>query len=118
MTFQATRRRFTVDEYLRMAEVGIFEPNECVELIRGEIVEMSPSEPPHASIVIRLINMLIPRFQDVALVTAQTPAVVSDDSAPEPDVMLVRKRDDFYATFHPTPEDILLAIEVSDSSLS
>src|SRR6266404_3019093 len=106
MTFQATRRRFTVDEYMQMADAGIFEPGERVELIRGEIVEMRPINPPHSSITIRLNNVLLPRFQDVALVTMQTPAVVSDDSAPQPDLMLVRKRDDFYATFHPAPEDI------------
>ncbi|MFO7536845.1 MAG: Uma2 family endonuclease [Chloroflexota bacterium] len=112
------KRLFTVDEYYRMAQTGILSPSDRVELIQGEIVAMSPIGPRHASIVSRLIHLFQPRVGERAIVTAQSPVHLDTQSEPEPDLMLLHPRDDFYAGAHPRPSDVLLLIEVADSSLA
>lgn len=118
MALQLNRRRFTVDEYHRMSEVGVLAPEERVELLDGEVVKMGPIGAPHAGCVRRLDRLFQQRFGDVALVSVQTPTVADEYSEPEPDLMLLRQREEFYSAFHPKPEDILLLIEVADSSLA
>lgn len=118
MAFQLSRRRFTVDEYHRMGETGVLAPEERVELLDGEVVEMSPIGSPHAGCVMRLNRLLQQRFGDVALVSVQGPTVADEYSEPEPDLMLLRIRQDYYSSSHPTPDDILLLIEVADTSLA
>jgi Uma2 family endonuclease len=117
MTVQLARRLFTVDEYYRMAEAGIFQEDDRVELIEGEIVEMVPIGSHHAGVVKRLIALLSALISgDQAILAVQDPVRLSEFSEPEPDVALLRPRRDFYAEGHPGPLDVLLIIEVADSS--
>lgn len=110
-------RRFTVDEYQRMAETGVLHPDERVELIEGAIVEMSPIGTGHCARVDRLNARLVPIVADRAIVRVQGSVILSEHTQPEPDLALLAYRDDFYVETHPRPPDILLLIEVADSSL-
>ncbi len=111
------RRHFTNEEYHRMAEVGILHEDDRIELIEGEIVELNPIGSRHAACVNRL-NVLIGRqVADKAIVSVQNPLLLPDDTEPEPDVMILQPREDFYAQAHPTPGDVLLLIEVPDTPL-
>jgi Uma2 family endonuclease len=100
-----------------MGEAGIFSQDARVELIEGEIVEMSPIGERHAACVGWLTRTLTLLLQHVALVWTQNPVQLDDYSEPEPDVLLLKPRDDFYRHGKPRPEDVLLVIEVSDSTL-
>ena len=116
MTVQLLRRRFTVDEYHRMGQAGILGEDDRLELLEGEIVEMAPIGSRHQATVDRLTRLFSGRVADVVLVRVQGPVRLADDSEPQPDVTLLRLRDDFYGTAHPGPEDVLLLVEVSDTS--
>lgn len=111
-------RLFTVDEYYKMAESGILQPDERTELIKGVIYKMSPPNPPHAGCVDTLAEMLTEMGQGATQVKSQNPLHVSGDSEPEPDIALVKARADKYRKRHPTPSDAFLVVEVSDSTLS
>src|SRR2546422_40952 len=117
MAVGLTKRRFTVAEYHRMAEVGILTEKDRVELIDGEIVEMTPIAPRHASVVKRLTALLTSRLGARTIVSVQDPVQLSKESEPQPDVVLLRPSSDFYAEGHPEPVDTLLLIEVADTSL-
>jgi len=109
--------RFTVDDYYRMAEIGILDADERVELLRGEVVVMTPIGPPHGGCVLRL-NRLFGRVAAIsAIVGIQTSIVIGDHSEPQPDLVLARPRPDFYSESHPRPADVLLLVEVADTSL-
>ena len=112
-----TPRKFTVAEYYRMAEVGILRPEERAELIEGEIFVMAPPGPLHAGDVTRSNRRFSKMDDDRFIVQIQNPLRLDDGSEPEPDVALVRPREDDYTTAHPTPADTLLVMEVADSSL-
>jgi Uma2 family endonuclease len=118
MAVELNRYRFTVEEYDRMAEAGIFDEDSRVELIEGEIVEMAAMGPGHAASVRRVSKVFEHALGDVAQISTQCPVVLDARNKPEPDVALLRPRPDFYAAAHPSPDDILLVIEVSDSSLA
>ena len=111
-----TRHRLTVADYYRMGEAGVFAPNDRVELIEGEVINMAPIGTKHAASVTRLARLFERAVGDRAVVSSQNPLRLSDLSEPEPDVMLLAPRDDFYAGAHPTATDVLLLIEVADSS--
>lgn len=111
------KRRFTVEEYYRMAEVGILRHDERVELIEGEIIEMAAIGSKHAGCVKRLNRLLVRGVGDRGLVQIQDPARLSDLSEPEPDVTVLRPRPDDYMTSHPGPADVLLLIEVADTTV-
>ena len=111
-------RRFTLDEYHRMGETGILGEDDRVELIEGQIIEMTPIGSPHASTVGRIQHVFSMRLTTRALVWVQNPLLlVRHASEPEPDVMLLAPRSDFYAAGHPEPPDVRLLVEVADSSL-
>ena len=116
MHVQMPTRRFTVEEYQRMAEAGILGEDDRVELLDGRIVEMMPIGEPHAACVRRLTNLLAERARGRAIVDVQDPVYLDRWSLPQPDVTLLRPRSDFY-TSHPRPEDLLLVVEVADTSL-
>jgi len=117
MAVPLVRRRFTVDEYYRMAEAGIFSEDDRVELIEGEIVEMVPIGSRHAGYVGKLTRVFSSRVGEAAFVWVQNPVRLSAYSEPQPDLALLRPRADFYTSAHPGPEDVLLLIEVAESSL-
>lgn len=116
MAIELLRRRFTVEEYHRMALAGILGEDDRVELIEGEIVTMTPIGVRHAACVRRLNRLLSARIGDRAIVDVQNPICLSEHSEPQPDVALLRPRPDDYAHAHPRPEDVLLVVEVAETS--
>lgn len=116
MAVPVLRRRFTVDEYHRMAEAGILAEDDRVELIEGEIVEMSPIGSRHAACVKRMTSLFYRQVGQKAIVSVQDPIRLTERSEPQPDLALLRLRPDFYAKAHPGPEDILLVVEVAETS--
>ena len=112
-----TRRRFTVAEYYAMADAGILTESDRVELLDGDIIVMPPIQPWHAGQVNRFTDLLVPSLQRRAVVSVQGPTRLNDESEPQPDIMLLRWRDDYYEGGHPRPADVLLLIEVSDTTL-
>jgi hypothetical protein len=111
------RRRFTADEYQRMGEVGILSADERLELIDGEIATMTPIGPPHAAAVDRASVSFVTTVNRRAIVRVRGSVRLDFLTEPEPDVVLLRPRADFYASAHPGPQDILLIVEIADSSL-
>jgi Uma2 family endonuclease len=111
------RRKFTREEYHRMGEVGILKPTDRVELIRGEIVEMSPAGRRHRAFVDNLNSLLAPRLAGRAIVSVQNPVVLSDDTEPQPDLQILRRRDIPYKEREAFADDTLLLIEVAETSL-
>ncbi len=111
------RHRITVDEYERMIAAGVWPEDERLELIEGEILAMSPLNAPHAYAVRVLNDFFTERLRRRAIVDVQHPLRLDEHSRPEPDVMLLRYRADFYRGQLPTPADVLLVIEVSDTTL-
>jgi Uma2 family endonuclease len=109
--------RLGVDAYHQMIDNGIFDENDRVELIEGELRAMPPIKPDHAGKNNRLNRLLNRRVGDEALVAVQNPLTLPPHSEPEPDLMLLRPRDDFYERANPTRNDTLLVIEICDSSL-
>jgi Uma2 family endonuclease len=118
MVAQPARRLFTVDEYYRMAEAGILGEDDRVELIKGEIVKMSPIGSSHAACVNPLTRLLSQSIGDHAIVSVQSPLRLNNRSEPVPDLVLLAPRGDFYASAHPGPDDVHLLIEVSDTTLA
>ena len=108
---------FTVDSYRRLAELGILHQDDRVELVAGQVLEMTPIGDRHASCVRRLINLFAPNLRDVAVLDAQNPVVLGTHDAPQPDLTLLHRRPGGYAT-HPRAADVLLVVEVADTSLS
>ena len=109
--------RFTVDEFARMGEAGIFTGVDRVELIDGAILEMTPVGALHAGVVSRLTELLVTRLAGKAYVSIQNPIRLAHDTEPQPDLVVALRRHTFYTDRHPEPDDILLVIEVADSSL-
>ena len=116
MTVELALRPFTVDEYHLMAEAGVLKEDDRLELIDGRIVNMSPAGSRHAACVNRLTALLAPRTSGQAIVSVQNPVCLDEHSEPQPDVALLRPRDDFYVGAHPSPSDVLLVVEVADTS--
>ncbi|MDY6785457.1 MAG: Uma2 family endonuclease [Cyanobacteriota bacterium] len=115
--FQIQTRPFTVDEYHKMIQAEILTEDDRVELLAGEIVQMSPIGTRHAACVNRLTHMFTLALGRRAIISVQNPIQLSSLSEPEPDVAIVKARPDFYANAHPKPEDVLLLIEVADTSV-
>jgi Uma2 family endonuclease len=112
-----TTHRFNVTEYYRMAETGVLSPDARVELLDGQIIDMSPIGPSHGSAT-KYLNIF---FTDAAnkrwLTAVQDPVRLDDHSEPQPDIMLLKTSADFYGKHHPRPADVFLLVEVSDSTL-
>jgi len=114
-----TRHRIDVDAYYRMAEAGILTDPHRVELIDGEIFDMAAVGSPHAAVTNRLARLFSRALRDdVALVSVQSPLRLDAYNEPEPDLMLLRPRADGYRAGHPGAADVLLLVEVSESSLA
>lgn len=118
MAIPVTRKQFTVDEYYRLGEAGLLAPDERVELVNGELFTMPPIGPGHAGCVDELADLLRARLPDWCLVRARNPLRIGERSQPEPDIAVVHRRPDYYRSSHPTSADVLLVIEVADSTLT
>lgn len=111
------RHLLTLDEYHKMGEAGIFDEDDRLELIEGTLIDMAPVGSDHAGKVIQLNTVLNTAFSGRVLVSQQNPIRLGEHSEPQPDVAILRLREDFYRTSHPQPQDILLLIEVSDTTV-
>lgn len=113
-----TPKRFTINEYHRLISLGFFTQSERIELIRGELIQMTAKGTPHivcSSILCRQLDRLL---GDKVVIRGQDPITLFNDSEPEPDVVIARGRDEDYLAHHPYPQDIVLVIEISDSTLT
>jgi Uma2 family endonuclease len=117
MPVETIKKRFTVEDYYRMAEAGILRPEDRVELIEGGVVEMSPMGDRHALAVSRATMIFARGLGDRAIVNVQLPVRINRYNEPQPDIALIRPRENFYGTRHPRPEDVLLLIEIADTTL-
>lgn len=113
---ECPRRLFTVDEYHRMGEAGILRPDERVELIEGEIVQMAPIGPRHAGCVINANRLFFERLGDRVVISPQNPLVIRPRSEAQPDLLLLRRRAVSYSQELPAAQDVLLAVEVADTT--
>ncbi|MGZ5481946.1 MAG: Uma2 family endonuclease [Pyrinomonadaceae bacterium] len=116
MSVNLIKNHFTVSEYERMGETGVFAPDARVELIEGEIIEMSPIGSRHAACVRLLGKILNGQVGENAIISTQNPIRLSDFSEPQPDVAILKFRKDYYREGHPGPDDVLLVIEVADTT--
>ena len=112
------RHAFTVAEYYRMAEAGVLPPGRRTELIDGDVIEMSPIGPLHAAVVRLIQGRLQEQLGRGAILSVQLPIRLGEAGEPQPDIAVLRARSDGYAREHPTPADVLLVIEVSDTTLA
>lgn len=115
---ETIRRRFTAEEYRKMAEVGILHEDDRVELIGGEIVEMNPIGTRHLACVTALTHLLVVSSEGRYFVSVQNPIFLGGDDEPQPDLSLLAERPRPDAEAPPGPTDVLLVIEVSDATLS
>ena len=113
----SARRKFTIDEYHQLVDLGFFTENDRIELIRGEIIEMAPKRTPHSVCNSILFGELYRLIYKQANVRGQEPIILPSNSEPKPDVVIAKKKTDNYLSAHPTVEDIILVIEISDSTL-
>ena len=114
---EVRKHRLTVADFQAMEKAGLFMENNRVELINGEIFDMAPIGIPHTRIVNQLTERLVLATQGTAMVSVQNSMVMGDFSQPQPDICLFRRREDFYADALPSNNDVLLVIEVSDTTL-
>jgi len=117
MAIQNPKRLISIDDYHRMAADGLFSEDDRVELIEGEIVEMTPIGNRHATCVRRSISLFSSSLAGRVIVDVQNPVQLGDWSEPQPDVTLLGWRDDYYASAAPTAKDVVLLVEVADSSI-
>jgi Uma2 family endonuclease len=117
MTVQILRKKFTVGQYHQMIESGILSDRDRVELLQGEIIEMSPIGRQHAACVDRLNELLVRELVGRAIVRVQNPIQLSTRSEPQPDFAILQRRSDFYANGYPQPNEVFALIEVSDSTI-
>jgi Uma2 family endonuclease len=117
MEAEVAKKLFTVDEYYRMGEAGIFHPEARLELIEGEIIEMSPVGDRHIACVNRATALFSSRLAGKVMVSVQNPIRLSRYTEPQPDILLAHPREDYYATKRILPEDTFLVIEISDSTV-
>jgi Uma2 family endonuclease len=113
-----TRRALTVAEYHRMGEVGILTRDDRVELIEGELIAMSPIGSEHSGTVNAMTYRLVQAVGDRGVVAVQNPVQLDDLSEPQPDFSVLKPREDFYRRATPRPDDVLLIVEVADTSLA
>jgi Uma2 family endonuclease len=115
--FVPAKHRFSVKEYYRMAETGVLRPDARVELLNGEIIDMSPIGPFHGGVTNYLNQFFAAAARRRWITSVQNPVRLDDHSEPQPDLMLLKPVPDFYRKRHPQPDDVFLLIEVSDSTL-
>jgi Uma2 family endonuclease len=112
------KHRFSVKEYYRMAETGVLHPDARVELLDGQITDMSPIGPFHGGVTNFLSQFFFTAAKGRWTTTVQNPLRLDEHSEPEPDLMLLKPSADFYRTRHPLPEEVFLLVEIADTSLA
>jgi Uma2 family endonuclease len=112
-----TAKRFTIEEYHRLAELGFFHEDDRIELIRGEIIQKGAKSTTHTTCCSNLLEELAALVRNRATLQCQDPITLPSKSEPEPDFAILRLRGDNYLSAHPTPKDVLLVIEIADSTL-
>ncbi len=117
MTYTVELKRFSVHDVARMLDVGILHEDDRLELIDGELRTMSPIGPIHAAIVKKLLVLLQSQIGQRAILSVQDPIQLDDYSQPQPDLAILAYRDDFYRAGIPIADDVLIVIEVSDTTL-
>lgn len=117
MSAELQKWHFNVEQYYRLAEAGVLKPDDRVELIEGEIIKMSPIGSSHAACLRGLDIAFGEIFGRRYLISIQSPVRLDDFSEPEPDLALLKPREGLYADRHPQPDDVLLIIEVADTTL-
>ena len=117
MALPLRRLSFTADQYHKLAEIGVLSEDDRVELIDGEIIDMAPIGELHFGHVNRFTHVFIQAFGNRAVLHVQNPVRLGPRREPQPDVTLLKRRDDYYAARMPAPEDVLLLVEIADSSL-
>ena len=110
------RHEVTVDQYHRMGETGVLSSHDRVELVEGEIIDMAPIGSRHAGHVRKLTKLLSAAVGEAAQVSVQNPVQLGLKSEPKPDIALLRPQPDFYTERHPSASDVLLIIEVAETS--
>ena len=122
MTIQSVRKPvrhlLTTHDFHKMGEVGILGEDDRIELVDGELIDMAPIESLHAGTVMRLTSLFVQALAGRAILSPQNPVLLADQSEPQPDIAVLRNRADFYRNSHPVPDDVLLLIEVADTSWS
>ena len=118
VVFTPQRRKLSADQFEQIGRTGILGPEARVELIEGEMIEMAPIGSRHAAAVAFLSMHFTRAVGDAALVWIQNPLRLADDSEPQPDLMLLRPQADFYRSGHPRPDDVLLLVEVADTTVA
>jgi Uma2 family endonuclease len=116
MEARVLRRLFAVDEFHRMAEAGVFGDADRLELVDGEVVQMTPIGSRHAGCVMSLNDWFGQHVQARAIVSVQNPVVLSEQTEVYPDIALLKRRSDFYSHSLPRPADVLLIVEVADTT--
>ncbi|MBD2596926.1 Uma2 family endonuclease [Nostoc spongiaeforme FACHB-130] len=111
-------KRFTLDEYHKLTELGFFHKDEHIELINGEIIQIICKGTAHATCLRNLLRELPKLVRNKATLQSKVPITLLPNSEPEPDLTIVKNRPDNYLLSHPIPDDVLLVMEVADSSLS
>jgi Uma2 family endonuclease len=111
------RHQVTVEQYYRMAEVGLLTPEDRVELIEGEVIDMAPMGSRHASMVRKLTERFYVSCGEHVTVSVQSPIRLGEISEPEPDIAILARREDSYAPAHPSAADVWLLVEVAETSL-
>jgi len=118
MTAQLLTHKFTTQQYHLMHEAGVFPEGDRLELINGEITKMSPIGRKHAACINRLVEFFTQKLGTQIVLSVQNSIRLDDNSQPQPDLAILKRRNDFYEEGLPTPSDILLIIEVSDSTIA
>ncbi|AFY46966.1 hypothetical protein Nos7524_1072 [Nostoc sp. PCC 7524] len=114
----AQAKRFTLDEYHKLVELGFLHEDDHIELIKGELIQMVSKGTAHETCLRNLLRELPKLVGDRATLQSQAPITLPPNSEPEPDFAIVKNRDDNYLSAHPSPADVLLVMEVADASLS
>ena len=118
VVFTPTRHRLSVEDYHKLGEVGILTEDERVELIEGELIDMAPIGGPHMGLVNRLTRLLVVAVGDLGVVSIQNPVTLPPHSEPQPDVTILKPGADGASSTVPRADDVLLLIEVADTTLS
>jgi len=112
------RRKLSLDEFHRMGEAGILREDDRVELIEGDLIQMAPIGTKHFAKVNRLSRLFSQAVGKLAIVSTQNPIALPAQNEPQPDIAILKPRDDDYEGQLPAAQDVLLLVEVADTTLA